>query len=163
MDLLGLIFEESLTDPKDVRKGDYIKVESNGSMVTARVMDISSVKNGKHGSAKTALNSKIISTDSFYQLTHTSNDMVVVCRPTKTTLKLIDVEERDGTPIGSYIGIDNNVQEIDFARIMSAEHIKDLMKALKDFDSSKNDIVLKLKAFSDICLLDGTEYVPTDA
>ncbi|KAM0671378.1 hypothetical protein CWI42_021720 [Ordospora colligata] len=166
MDSLCLIFDETPSDPKDVRVGDYIKAEVNGSAFTAKVTDMTTVKNGKHGAAKTSLESKLLKTGATHKLTYTSNDMVVLCRPTKLTLPpIIDIytDKKSGVTMINFINADGSDVELKLDEIMSAENIKKICEEFKKNESEKKELILKFKAFSDIWLFDGINNASTSS
>lgn len=137
----GLRFEETPTDPKDVKEGGYIKVEvSNGQMKSAQVVEKSSVKNGKHGAAKTTITSKVLSTGANHKGIYTANDMIIVCRPEKVQLKVVDVS---GTNI-TFSDSDGTFDSVDVAGKMDSEDINKIVQTVEEAKSESFDLSLRV-------------------
>ncbi|AFM99025.1 hypothetical protein EHEL_091310 [Encephalitozoon hellem ATCC 50504] len=135
-----LRFEETPTSPKDIRSGNYIKVEVNGQMRSAQVIETSSVKNGKHGAAKTTILSKILSTGSNHKGIYTGNDSIIICRPEKVQLKVIDISETSIT----FSNSDGSFDSIDVAGKMSPEDISKIVQTVEGSKSESFDLSLRV-------------------
>lgn len=136
----NLRFEETPTSPKDIRPGNYIKVDVNGLLRSAQVIDTSSVKNGKHGAAKTTISSKILCTGSNHKGIYTGNDSIIVCRPEKVQLKLIDVS---GTSI-TFSDSNGSFDSIDVAGKMSPEDISKIAQTVEGSNNESFDLSLRV-------------------
>ena len=75
---------------KLLKSGQYIKIDENGSSKYSKIDKIDSVKTGKHGSAKTIVESKDIPNNATRFVTLTTDDTAVVVKMVKVTTKLID-------------------------------------------------------------------------
>ncbi|CAD27108.1 hypothetical protein [Encephalitozoon cuniculi GB-M1] len=135
-----LRFEETPTSPKDIRSGNYIKIEVNGQMKSAQVLETSSVKNGKHGAAKTTISSKILSTGSNHKGIYTANDSIIVCRPEKVQLKLIDIS---GTSI-TFTDSSGSFDSVDVAGRMSSEDVNKIVQTVEGSNSESFDLSLRV-------------------
>lgn len=134
----GLRFEKEIVDPKDVKKGNYVELDVNGQIKFAQVQDTFSVKNGKHGAAKTTITSKILSTGTNHQKTYTGNDTVSVYKQVKVQLKVVDADEAvitydDG---GEY-------HTIDLMGKMDPEEIEKIVKTVTSGESESYDLCLR--------------------
>ncbi|ADM12262.1 translation initiation factor 5A-like protein [Encephalitozoon intestinalis ATCC 50506] len=136
----NLRFEETPTSPKDIRPGNYIKVEVNGQMRSAQVVDTSSVKNGKHGAAKTTIASKILCTGSNHKGIYTANDSIIVCRPEKVQLKLIDIS---GSTI-TFSDSNGSFDSVDVSGKMSSEDISKIAQSVEGSSSESFDLSLRV-------------------
>lgn len=135
----GLRFDETLTDAKDVKNGNYIKLDVNGAIKFAQVQNTFSVKNGKHGAAKTTIVSKILDNGANHQKIYSGSDKISVYKQVKAQVKLVDV---DGTTI-TFSDDSGSYNSVDLAGRMDPEEIKKIAEVVESSGSESYDLLLR--------------------
>ncbi|KAF9763884.1 Translation initiation factor 5A [Nosema granulosis] len=120
-------FQEESIDRKDIKPGLYIKIDENKF---TRVENTGSCKTGKHGSAKTLVSCKDITTGNNRDLVLTSSDKATVVKMVKFSSKLIDF---DGSQL-TVLDNNGNFVPIDVERAMDAEDKKKIQETLENND-----------------------------
>ena len=124
------------------------KVESqrlkNGSLVMikgnpCRVIEVSTAKPGKHGSAKVILKGRDVLSAKVYECTYHAGDMVdaPICKKTEYTLLNID---------GSTLEVlDHNGEVKSDVNLPDAEHLKDTVKTINQiFEDGKRECLVTI-------------------
>ncbi|EOB14074.1 hypothetical protein NBO_41g0048 [Nosema bombycis CQ1] len=118
------VFHEESIDRKDIKPGHYIKIDENKY---TKVESTGSCKTGKHGSAKTLVSCKDISTGNNRDLVLTSSDKATVVKMAKFSAKLIDF---DGTAV-SLQDVNGNFVQLDVEKAMDDEDKKKIREVME--------------------------------
>jgi translation elongation factor P/translation initiation factor 5A len=134
------IIKEDIIDPKELKIGNYINVGDEVERKIAQVIDVYSVKNGKHGAAKVTVMSKLLKTNANNQKQFTSSDKVYVYQPVKSVKRLVDL---DGTT-ATFEAEGNDYETIDLEHVMDAADIEKIQKCVSEApDAESYEICLR--------------------
>lgn len=135
----GLRFEEMLVDAKDVKVGNYILIDVNGQNKFAQVMVMNSVKNGKHGSAKVSMGSKLLDNGANHHQNYNGSDKISVYKQVKMCVKLVDISDT----VITYSDDSGAYETIDLRGRMNQEDIEKITNTVKNTNSEVYELSLR--------------------